>query len=64
MCVHTCAIARMRICTFGNIPQVLKLAALGLLPPYIGKLPTPMLLPFGFQNVNGVSGPQPLISKQ
>ena len=34
MCAHTCACARMRICTFGNTPPppVLKLAALGLAP--------------------------------
>ena len=39
MCVHTCACARMRKCTFDSTPppppQVLKLAALGLAPPIL-----------------------------
>ena len=64
---HVCAY--MCNCThaymyFWQYPPSIEVGCAGFAPPYIGKLPTPMLLPFGFQNVNGVSGPQPLISKQ
>ena len=43
MCVHTCACARMRIYTFGNIPSTsIEVGRAGFGPLNIEKLPTPM----------------------